>query len=339
MKPCTNLLECIPRNIKKLRAAVAYVKLSGVEKLREIISKLDECVVITSLDFGITELAGLKELRKLGCNIYLYNDDNEFHPKVYVLGYSSKKIAVIGSSNLSEGAITGKNIEFNLLVEEEEIVREAESFINKLLSESILITDDFISQLEKSGYEKNRIAVQEKLGKAIFSLARKKDEYCQEFIKLYNEIQERKKTEKLLSLKNKIHEMAVNKVACDLASYGIDVEINEKNGTDSSDIIAYIGKSKVRIRIQGMILPNKNAIIHKLDFDYFIIVLLADPNNVEYFIIERKEIERLSKEGYIKYKGSGREYEKFGLLFRKIYKKYKSDLIDFIKRIIIEAEL
>ncbi|GAA5420505.1 hypothetical protein Stok01_02468 [Sulfurisphaera tokodaii] len=325
MKPCINLLECIDSGVRAVKIAVAYVKRSGVNRFSEFLQNTKECLIITSLDFGITELEGLKELKRLGCNVYLYNGGNEFHPKVYILDYGYKKIAVIGSSNLSEGAITGKNIEFNLIVEEDEIVREAEVLINKLLSESDPVTDDLISQLEKNGYEKIRRAVYDKPGKVILSILRNRQRYCEEFVKLYNEIRQHKERGKMAGLRKKSHEMGINKVACDLISKGIDV--GDEVG---SDITVYAGKSKIRIKVQGMVLPNNPARVYDLDFDYFIIVVVTDLNSADYFIIERNEVERLIKEGLIKYKKGS---EKYGWIPRKVYEKYKIDLDDLVNKL------
>ncbi|WP_236753170.1 phospholipase D family protein [Acidianus sp. HS-5] len=331
MKPCINLLECIDSGVRAVKIAVAYVKKSGVNRFSEFLQNTKECLIIASLDFGITELEGLKELRKLGCNVYLYNGGNEFHPKVYVLDYGHKKIAVIGSSNLSEGAITGKNIEFNLIVEEDEIVREAEVFINKLLTESNPVTDDLISQLEKNGYEKIRRAVYDKPGEVILSLLRKRDKYCEGFIKLYEEIQKYKVSGNLIGIRDKIHEMTINKIVCDLTSYGIDVKVSEKKVAHGPDIIIDTEKSKVRIKVQGMVLPNKTAIIHNLDFDYFIIVLIIDFNSVEYFILDKNEIEGLVKKGGIRF---NRKLNSYNIL-SETYKMYKSNLDDFIKKLLL----
>ncbi|PSN98477.1 hypothetical protein B9Q05_12700 [Candidatus Marsarchaeota G2 archaeon ECH_B_1] len=78
MEPCVNLLECIDKGLKKkvdrIKIAVAYVKLSGVEKLSSLLKNASECTIVTSLDFGITELEGIKKLKEVGCSVYIYNN-------------------------------------------------------------------------------------------------------------------------------------------------------------------------------------------------------------------------------------------------------------------------
>ena len=79
-----------------------------------------------------------------------------------------------------------------------------------------------------------------------------------------------------------------------------------------------------------MVLPGNPARVRDLDFDYFIIVVMTDPDSADYFIIERKEVERLIKEGLIKYrKGS----EKYGWIPKKIYEKYRIDLDDLVNKL------
>ncbi|BCU71259.1 hypothetical protein [Stygiolobus caldivivus] len=96
------------------------------------------------------------------------------------------------------------------------------------------------------------------------------------------------------------------------------------------DITIYTGKSKIRVKVQGMVLPNNPARVRDLDFDYFIIVVVRGLNSVGYFIIERNEVERLIKEGLVKYKKGS---EKFGWIPRKVYEKYRIELDDLVNKL------
>jgi hypothetical protein len=44
----------------------------------DLLEDVSECTIITSLDFGITELEGVKKLKELGCSVYIYNGKKEF---------------------------------------------------------------------------------------------------------------------------------------------------------------------------------------------------------------------------------------------------------------------
>ncbi|ADX82912.1 NgoFVII family restriction endonuclease [Sulfolobus islandicus] len=334
MKACINLLECIDKRIDRIKIAVAYVKLSGVEKLSSLLKNVSECTIVTSLDFGITELEGIKKLKEVGCSVYIYNNRKEFHPKVYLFESESQKFAIIGSSNLSDGALTGKNVEFNLMTSEKNLIDCVESFINNLISESILVDDNILSILESGGYNNIRRESYDKTGWNILPKINE-NYYCEKFKELYNTIQEYRERSELNRERSSIHKMALYKLICDLSSYGLNVNLNEDKTRGNADAIIKAG-NEVKVVIQGMILNNKTAILHKLDgFDYFIILRITSPMTSEYYILNKSEIDKLIGENIITYNKNIQAYR----ISPKIFKKYRSTLNEFVNTIVGSSQV
>lgn len=333
MEPCVNLLECIDKGLKKkvdrVKIAVAYVKLSGVEKLSSLLKDVSECTIVTSLDFGITELEGIKKLKELGCSVHIYNNRKEFHPKVYLFESGSQKFAIAGSSNLSDGALTGKNVEFNLMISEKNLVDYVDSFINSLKSGSIQVDDHILSVLESGGYNSVK---RESYDKSAWDILPKinKNYYCEKFKELYNTIQEYKERNELKKEKLSIHKMALYKLVCDLSSYGLNANLNENKIRGNADAIIKAG-NEVKVIVQGMVLDNKTAILRELEgFDYFIILRMVNPIRSEYYILNKSEIDKLVRENKIIYNENIKAYS----IFPKIYEKYRSTLDEFVNTIV-----
>jgi len=334
MEPCVNLLECIDKGLKekvdRIKIAVAYVKLSGVEKFSSFLENVNERSIITSLDFGITELEGIKKLKELGCSVYLYNNRKEFHPKVYLFESESQKFAIVGSSNLSEGALTGKNVEFNLMISEKNLVDYVDSFINSLISESMLVDDNILSVLESGGYNSIK---RESYDKSAWDILPKINEnyYCEKFKELCKTIQESKKRSELKKMRSKSHDMALYKLICDLSSYGLNINLNENKTRGNADVIIKAG-NEVKVIVQGMVVDEKTtAILREPDgFDYFIILQMINHMMSEYYILSKSEIDKLIRENKITYKESIKAYR----MSPKTYKKYRRTLDEFVNTIL-----
>jgi len=83
---------------------VAYVKCSGVELLRELLSKARSCRIVTSFSFNLTEPEALEVLLNMGVKVKIYRERNDFHPKIYIFRLKGDRVvACVGSSNLSKG--------------------------------------------------------------------------------------------------------------------------------------------------------------------------------------------------------------------------------------------
>lgn len=215
------------------------------------------------------------------------------------------------------------------MTSEKNLIDCVESFINNLISESILVDDNILSILESGGYNNIRRESYDKTGWNILPKINK-NYYCEKFKELYNTIQEYRERSELNRERSSIHKMALYKLICDLSSYGLNVNLNEDKTRGNADAIIKAG-NEVKVVIQGMILNNKTAILHKLDgFDYFIILLITSPMTSEYYILNKSEIDKLIRENIITYNKNIQAYR----IFPKIYEKYRSTLNEFVNTIV-----
>jgi len=128
----SNALGC---ELWKISALVAYVKESGVYALQDILGGdvLGKSTVVTGLDFDLTEPSALRKLMDLGAEVLVYTGGREFHPKLYLAECSDGRMYLIaGSANISRGAITGNNIEANILTGDRGIVDKAKQLIEEI---------------------------------------------------------------------------------------------------------------------------------------------------------------------------------------------------------------
>jgi HKD family nuclease len=106
----------------RLSVAVAYAKESALAALDlERWSQRDGCelAVVAGTDFALTELAVLKRLEpRLGnrCRVFHGIAGVNFHPKLYLVEQGDRRIAYVGSSNLTLGGLR-TNIEANVRLE------------------------------------------------------------------------------------------------------------------------------------------------------------------------------------------------------------------------------
>ncbi len=162
LNECLEVLSDISCEPKKISAVVAYVKESGVDELLSILSEkvLSRSMIITGLDFYLTEPNALRKLIELGADVLIYNGIHEFHPKLYLIECSNgREHLIVGSANISRGAITGDNIEVNIMTSYKEIVERAKKIIQEIRQQCVnagyIITE----------YEKNRKELPLKPGK------------------------------------------------------------------------------------------------------------------------------------------------------------------------------
>jgi hypothetical protein len=143
---CTNLKQCLnflydykECKASKFTAVVAYVKESGIKELQNILGEeaLKQSVIITGLDFYFTEPNALKYLDKIGTKVMIYSGKKEFHPKLYIIKcINGEEYLIVGSANISYGAIIDGNIESNLITDDKNVLDRAKELIKNIEHET-----------------------------------------------------------------------------------------------------------------------------------------------------------------------------------------------------------
>lgn len=151
-------LQLDQRRIKSARFAIAFIKRSGLDKMKssleESLSTGGNVEFIVGLDFRTTDPYSLVELLRLAktgdLKFFCFSDpavDNSpvFHPKLYLLKYSdgSNRVA-IGSSNLSLGGLA-KNVEVNAVFENlagKELGEIEKSYLRIRQQENLFVPDE-----------------------------------------------------------------------------------------------------------------------------------------------------------------------------------------------------
>jgi HKD family nuclease len=106
----------------KLSVAVAYAKESALAALdleRWSADKAHGLRLLAGTDFGLTELGLLRRLESgpdASCRVFHRLAGVNFHPKLYVVDQGDRRIAYVGSSNLTRGGLL-TNIEANVRLE------------------------------------------------------------------------------------------------------------------------------------------------------------------------------------------------------------------------------
>ena len=144
------------KQCKKASISVAYLKKSGVELIRKSVeeNKVEnsKISIFTSLNFGITDENGLRELLNMDVRCRIVNNNN-FHPKLYIFEMlDGNATMIIGSSNLSNGGLS-TNYEANLILNgnvSESPIKDAIEYISLIESKSIPLDEEIINLYGKS---------------------------------------------------------------------------------------------------------------------------------------------------------------------------------------------
>lgn len=117
------------RDARGLSIAVAYAKQSALGTVDlEGWAREDRTLrLVAGTDFALTELRLLRRLEPrpgVACRVFHSLTGSNFHPKLYVIDKPDRRIAYIGSSNLTLGGLRG-NIEANVRIEAALSTREA----------------------------------------------------------------------------------------------------------------------------------------------------------------------------------------------------------------------
>lgn len=153
-----NLLETMLRELSdcdEFWIAAAFVKNSGVatliNTLQELSKKQIKGKILTSDYLYLTEPEALKRLIKLNNIEVRVVTEGAFHAKGYHFRKRERHIYIIGSSNLSDGALTN-NKEWNLGVtasSTSEFSKIAQSIFDNEFSEATVVTPEWIASYEE----------------------------------------------------------------------------------------------------------------------------------------------------------------------------------------------
>lgn len=140
------LVDLADRNVTRVRLAVAYITRAGSDLLiPRLAARIGvhkwrdaEKVVVTCFDFGMTEPEALRSLSGAGFEVRIAQPDVldtpglrptvAFHPKLYILDTRTSTRLLVGSSNMSDRALTANTEAAAILVSSaRESRREVES--------------------------------------------------------------------------------------------------------------------------------------------------------------------------------------------------------------------
>ena len=130
----------LPRIIEssaEIRLATAFAHWSGWRLIKDAIRNSNAALkLLTGLDFCQTDPKVLKDWLSLGEDhrafgrIYI-GDAPTFHPKILIVSGPTRRFAVVGSANLSEGGFRN-NVECSIFLEDKKILDDLESWFDAL---------------------------------------------------------------------------------------------------------------------------------------------------------------------------------------------------------------
>lgn len=146
---------------KHLECVVAFAKMSGLKSILDNLNKslsngLTARFVI-GLDFYQSEPELLKHLLRLSkkhkLELYLSNDSNTFHPKIYAVALESGSQVIIGSANLTSGGLKS-NHEASTLINDagRSLMQSVQTYIDGLINNKTVVLAT-PAKIEK--YERN----------------------------------------------------------------------------------------------------------------------------------------------------------------------------------------
>ncbi len=160
-----DLFKEFAKNSKEIDIAVAYVKNSGVELVKDTLYS-KKVRVIFSFEYLITDPECIEKLIELGAECKEYktsgSDEIGFHPKLYIFRSEDMVRVVIGSSNFTAGGLIS-NVESCLVIEgnyEDKIITNILNYFERIWhsSKTNLVSKEDIEKyrLKKKEYERKR---------------------------------------------------------------------------------------------------------------------------------------------------------------------------------------
>lgn len=144
--------------------SVAFITQSGLICLKEVLAHLNKknikgCILTTDY-LCFTEPKALRELQQFAnLEIHIYTQGN-FHTKGYIFRHADYYSLIIGSSNLTQGALKA-NKEWNLKVsstEQEAICRDTLQEFRRMWENAVPLTDEWLRGYEKHYQQKQKIS-------------------------------------------------------------------------------------------------------------------------------------------------------------------------------------
>jgi superfamily II DNA or RNA helicase len=135
--------------------SIAFITTSGLAYLKQVLLDMErkgiKGRIITSTYLGFNSPKAFRELLKFkNIEVKIY-EDNGFHPKGYIFKQNNLYNIIIGSTNLTQSALS-INQEWNLMISsllEEEIVNQINNEFEYQWNHSTLLTNNWINEYEK----------------------------------------------------------------------------------------------------------------------------------------------------------------------------------------------
>lgn len=147
-----SLSEC-----KKFYFSVAFINFSGLQLLLDSFKELEEKGVkgkiITSTYLNFTEpkaLDKIKNFENIDLKIFVVDSDKGFHTKAYIFENEDDYKIIIGSSNITQGALKS-NVEWNVMIvskKETEFVQEVLDEYTYLWNNTGFVDDEFLDKYD-----------------------------------------------------------------------------------------------------------------------------------------------------------------------------------------------
>lgn len=155
------LLDCDTFDI-----SVAFIALSGLASIRETLHKLKvqnkKGRIITSIYLGFNEPKMFKDLLKYpNIEVRVYDDHHGFHSKGYIFQKNSNYWAIVGSSNLTQSALS-LNQEWNVYVsshKQNDTIKQIQDEFENQWQKSIPLTHEWINEYQKNYVKPEKHAI------------------------------------------------------------------------------------------------------------------------------------------------------------------------------------
>ncbi|HZF52532.1 MAG TPA: phospholipase D family protein [Polyangiaceae bacterium] len=154
------------RDASQCSIAVAFAKESALQavNLEGWVGPQRKLKLLAGTDFTLTELGLLRRLAAphAECRIYHMVSGTTFHPKLYVIDKPDRRVAYVGSSNLTYGGLSA-NIEANVRIEGDALERELkepEALFDRLFTSELAtpLSDEFEARYQEL-QEERRVAL------------------------------------------------------------------------------------------------------------------------------------------------------------------------------------